>query len=89
ERSWSIPTMDPYEEVAQQGQAAPLSPAYVPDPMELEHHIPVYVSEPDYPEYLAPLEDDIPVEDQPLPADASSAALSSGYVADSDLEEDL
>ncbi|GJX47751.1 hypothetical protein Tco_0272941 [Tanacetum coccineum] len=27
--------MDPYEEVAQQGQAPPLSPAYVPDPWEL------------------------------------------------------
>ncbi|GJY85150.1 hypothetical protein Tco_0499176 [Tanacetum coccineum] len=80
--------MDPYEEVAQQGQAAPLSPAYVPNPMELEHHIVVYVSEPEYPEYLALSDDDIPVEDQPLPADASPAALSPGYVADSDLEED-
>ncbi|GJV03079.1 putative reverse transcriptase domain-containing protein [Tanacetum coccineum] len=30
--------MDPYEEVAQQGQAHPLSPAYVPDPMELDEH---------------------------------------------------
>ncbi|GJS17480.1 putative reverse transcriptase domain-containing protein [Tanacetum coccineum] len=28
--------MDPYEEVAQQGQASPLLPAYVPDPMELD-----------------------------------------------------
>ncbi|GKC24395.1 putative reverse transcriptase domain-containing protein, partial [Tanacetum coccineum] len=34
--------MEPYEEVAQQRQAAPLSPAYVPDPMELEHHILVH-----------------------------------------------
>nr|GFD39196.1 hypothetical protein [Tanacetum cinerariifolium] len=41
--SWGIPLMnagelsemDPYEEVAQQGQVHPLSPAYVPDPMEL------------------------------------------------------
>ncbi|GKA71577.1 hypothetical protein Tco_0777716 [Tanacetum coccineum] len=32
--------MDPYEEVAQQGQAHPLSPAYVPDPMELDEHVP-------------------------------------------------
>ncbi|GKC81558.1 hypothetical protein Tco_1137275, partial [Tanacetum coccineum] len=31
--------MDPYEEVAQQGHAHPLSPAYVPDPMELDEHI--------------------------------------------------
>nr|GEV65500.1 reverse transcriptase domain-containing protein [Tanacetum cinerariifolium] len=31
--------MDPYEEVAQQEQAHPLSPAYVPDPMELDEHV--------------------------------------------------
>nr|GEX39932.1 reverse transcriptase domain-containing protein [Tanacetum cinerariifolium] len=31
----------------------------------------------------------VPIEDQPLPADGSPTALSSGYVADSDLEEDL
>ncbi|GKF00502.1 hypothetical protein Tco_0023852, partial [Tanacetum coccineum] len=31
--------MDPYEEVTQQGQAYPLSPAYVPDPMELDEHV--------------------------------------------------
>ncbi|GKA51152.1 hypothetical protein Tco_0744348 [Tanacetum coccineum] len=68
-------------------QALP-SPEYVPDPMELEDHVPVYVSEPDYPEYLAPSEDDIPVKDQPLPADASPVALSPGYIADSDPEED-
>ncbi|GKA07378.1 putative reverse transcriptase domain-containing protein [Tanacetum coccineum] len=35
-----LPEMDPYEEVAQQGQAPPLSPAYVPDPMELDEHVP-------------------------------------------------
>ncbi|GKC61388.1 hypothetical protein Tco_1088986 [Tanacetum coccineum] len=29
-----------------------------------------------------------PMEDQPLPADASSTALSPGYIADSDPEED-
>nr|GEV60389.1 putative reverse transcriptase domain-containing protein [Tanacetum cinerariifolium] len=34
--------MDPYEEVSQQGQAPALSPAYVPDPMELDEHIPTY-----------------------------------------------
>ncbi|GKE35045.1 hypothetical protein Tco_1454367 [Tanacetum coccineum] len=33
-----LPEMDPYEEVAQQGQAPPLSPTYVPDPMELDEH---------------------------------------------------
>ncbi|GKE91281.1 hypothetical protein Tco_1572376, partial [Tanacetum coccineum] len=75
--SWGIPLvnvgeilkMDPYEEVAQQGQAHPLSPAYVPDPMELDEHVPVYVSEPEHPEYHAPLDDDIQVEDQPYADD--------------------
>nr|GEX28013.1 hypothetical protein [Tanacetum cinerariifolium] len=33
-----VSEMDPYEEVAQQGQAAPPSSAYVPDLMELKHH---------------------------------------------------
>nr|GEU96381.1 hypothetical protein [Tanacetum cinerariifolium] len=41
-----VPEMDPYEEVSQQGHASPLSLAYVPDPMKLEHHVPVYVPEP-------------------------------------------
>ncbi|GKG54237.1 hypothetical protein Tco_0557760, partial [Tanacetum coccineum] len=31
--------------------------------------------------------DDIPMEDQPLPADALPIALSPGYITDSDLEE--
>ncbi|GKD89124.1 hypothetical protein Tco_1364631, partial [Tanacetum coccineum] len=31
-----LPKIDPYEEVSQQGQAPPLSPAYVLDPMELD-----------------------------------------------------
>ncbi|GKE57232.1 hypothetical protein Tco_1496417, partial [Tanacetum coccineum] len=33
-----IPDMDPYEEVTQQGQSHPLSPTYVPDPIELDEH---------------------------------------------------
>ncbi|GJV62054.1 hypothetical protein Tco_1468154 [Tanacetum coccineum] len=41
-----VPEMDPYEEVSQQGHVAPLSPAYVPSPMELEHHVPMYIPEP-------------------------------------------
>ncbi|GJV94539.1 hypothetical protein Tco_1546116 [Tanacetum coccineum] len=55
--SWGIPLVnagelskiDPYEEVAQQGQAHPLSPAYVPDPMELDEHVPVpgYIADSD------------------------------------------
>ncbi|GJU00987.1 putative reverse transcriptase domain-containing protein [Tanacetum coccineum] len=81
--------MDPYEEVAQQGHAHPLSPAYVPDPMELDEYIPVYVSEPEHPEYHAPSDDDIQVEDQPYADDASPTAESPGYIADSDsMEED-
>ncbi|GJV22191.1 putative reverse transcriptase domain-containing protein [Tanacetum coccineum] len=60
-----LPEMDPYEEVAQQGQAHPLSHAYVPDPMELDEHVPVYVPEPKHPEYHTPSDDDIQVKDQP------------------------
>ncbi|GJZ79496.1 hypothetical protein Tco_0644333, partial [Tanacetum coccineum] len=63
--------MDPYEEVAQQGHAPPLSPAYVPDPMELDEHVPIYVPEPKHPEYHVPSYDDIQVEDQPYADDAS------------------
>nr|GEV13333.1 hypothetical protein [Tanacetum cinerariifolium] len=65
--SWGIPLMnadeileiDPYKEVSQQGQVPPLSPAYVPDPIELDEHVPVYVLEPEQPEYHAPSDDDI------------------------------
>ncbi|GKD06356.1 hypothetical protein Tco_1181330, partial [Tanacetum coccineum] len=84
-----IPEIDPYEEVAQQGQAHPLSPAYVPDPIELDEQLPVYVSEPEHPEYHAPSDDDIQVEDQPYADDASPTAGSPGYIANSDsMEED-
>nr|GEV49586.1 putative reverse transcriptase domain-containing protein [Tanacetum cinerariifolium]GEX54956.1 putative reverse transcriptase domain-containing protein [Tanacetum cinerariifolium] len=69
--SWGIPLinadefleMDPYKEVAQQGQIHPLSPAYVPNPIELDEHMPVHVLEPEHPEYHAPSDDDIQVED--------------------------
>nr|GFC19752.1 hypothetical protein [Tanacetum cinerariifolium] len=47
-----------------------------------------YVPEPEYPEYLAPSDDEEPLEDQPLPADASPTAASPGYMTDSDPEED-
>nr|GFC79896.1 hypothetical protein [Tanacetum cinerariifolium] len=72
----------------------PLSPAYVPDPMKLDEHVPVYVLEPKHPKYHAPSDDDIQVEDQPHADDASSTAKLLGYVADSDLmgeddDEDL
>ncbi|GJZ85220.1 hypothetical protein Tco_0650559 [Tanacetum coccineum] len=95
--SWGIPLvnvdelleMDPYEEMAQQGQAHPLSPAYVPDLMELDEHVPVYVPEPEHLEYQESSDDDIEVEDQPYAEDASPTAESPGYIADSDsMEED-
>nr|GEX04326.1 putative reverse transcriptase domain-containing protein [Tanacetum cinerariifolium] len=47
-------------------EQAPPSPAYVPDPMELEHHVPVYVPKPVYLEYLSQYDDEIPMEDQTL-----------------------
>ncbi|GKF90147.1 hypothetical protein Tco_0264110, partial [Tanacetum coccineum] len=60
-----LPEMDPYEEVAQQGQAPPLSPAYVPDPMELDEHVPPYADDAsptaESPGYIAdsdPIEED-------------------------------
>nr|GEX84998.1 putative reverse transcriptase domain-containing protein [Tanacetum cinerariifolium] len=68
---------------------APPSPDYVPG---LEHPpLPVeipYVPEPEYPEYLVPSDDEAPLEDQPLPADASPTIASPGYVADFDPDKD-
>ncbi|GKD27334.1 hypothetical protein Tco_1233548, partial [Tanacetum coccineum] len=78
---------------------APPSPTYVPGP---EHppspdyvpgreHPPVevpYVPEPEYPRYLMSVDAEAPLEDQPLPVDASPTALSPGYMADSDPNED-
>nr|GEU64165.1 reverse transcriptase domain-containing protein [Tanacetum cinerariifolium] len=55
--------MDPYEEITQQVQVHPLTPAYVLDPMELDEHVPVHVPEPEHPEYHAPSDDDIQGED--------------------------
>ncbi|GJS90324.1 hypothetical protein Tco_0772960 [Tanacetum coccineum] len=77
-----IPNVDPYEEVAQHGQAHPLSPAYVPDPMELDEHVPLYV--PEHPEHHDLSEEDMPVEDQPAAEDAELH----GFLADSDSMED-
>ncbi|GKD23549.1 hypothetical protein Tco_1225252 [Tanacetum coccineum] len=73
---WGFHLMDPCEfEAPRSPEQAPSSPDYVPGP--------------EYPEYVAPSDDEIPVEDQPLPGDASPTALSPGYIVDSDpLEED-
>ncbi|GJR77964.1 putative reverse transcriptase domain-containing protein [Tanacetum coccineum] len=76
-----IPNMDPYEEVAQHGQAHPLSPAYVPDPMELDEHVPLYV--PEHPEHHDSSEEDMPVEDQPAAEDADSDSMEDDTDADS------
>ncbi|GJV00695.1 hypothetical protein Tco_1329965 [Tanacetum coccineum] len=71
------------------GPEHPPSPDYVPGP---EHSpLPVevpYVPEAEYPEYLVPSDDEAPLEDQPLPANASPTALSPGYVTDSDPDKD-
>ncbi|GJY78746.1 hypothetical protein Tco_0484547 [Tanacetum coccineum] len=77
-----ILNVDPYEEVAQHGQAHPLSPAHVPDPIELDEHVPLYV--PEHPEHHDSSEEDMPVEDQPNAEDADSR----GFLADSDSMED-
>ncbi|GJS94817.1 hypothetical protein Tco_0801785 [Tanacetum coccineum] len=71
------------------GPEHPPSPDYVPGPEHPPSPVEIpYIPEPEYPEYLVPSKDEAPMEDQPLPADASPAALSPGYVPDSDLEED-
>ncbi|GJY45390.1 hypothetical protein Tco_0434453 [Tanacetum coccineum] len=68
------------------GPEPPPSPDYLPGP---EHPpSPVYVPEPEYLEYLVPSDAKAPVEDHPLPDDASPTALSPGYIADSDPKED-
>ncbi|GKF41230.1 hypothetical protein Tco_0124572, partial [Tanacetum coccineum] len=85
--SWGIPLvnvgelseMDPYEEVVQQGQAPPLSPAYVPDPIKLDEHVPPYV------------DDASPIAESPghIPDSESMEEDSIDYPDDDeDLEED-
>nr|GEV14392.1 reverse transcriptase domain-containing protein [Tanacetum cinerariifolium] len=91
ERLWDILDVDLCEEAtlhAIEQVAPPLSPAYLPDPIELDEHVPVYVPKPEYLEYLKPPANDIFVEDQPHTNDDVPTALSLGYIADSDLEED-
>ncbi|GJX11694.1 putative reverse transcriptase domain-containing protein [Tanacetum coccineum] len=77
------------EEISDGDHEHPPSPDYVPGP---EHPpSPVYfpyVPELEYPEYLAPSDDEVPIEDQPLPDNASPVALSLDYVPYSDPEED-
>nr|GEU60986.1 putative reverse transcriptase domain-containing protein [Tanacetum cinerariifolium] len=72
------------------GPEHPPSPDYVPGPEHPPSHIEIpYVPESKYPEYLELSDDEAPLEDQPLPADASPIAASPDYVVDSDPKEDL
>nr|GEU99364.1 hypothetical protein [Tanacetum cinerariifolium] len=60
--------MDPYEEVARQGQVPPLSPAYVPDPMEsMEEDSIDYPDEPEDDD--EDLEEDLEEDHTDYPAD--------------------
>ncbi|GJT89258.1 hypothetical protein Tco_1070975 [Tanacetum coccineum] len=72
------------------GLEHPPSLDYLPDPEEPEQEplILDYVPKSEYPEYLVPSDVEVPIEDQPLPVNASPVALSSDYVANSDLKED-
>nr|GFA08772.1 hypothetical protein [Tanacetum cinerariifolium] len=69
----SILSEDPYEEAAQQLlEQALCSLEYVPDPIELEEHVPAHISE--HPEDLVPAEDEAPIEAY-IPEVASAPTL--------------
>ncbi|GKB62521.1 hypothetical protein Tco_0918707 [Tanacetum coccineum] len=72
-------------------KAAPASLDYLPGPKEPGQAplLPDYVPRLEYPEYLAPSNEEVPIEDQPYAVADSPIALSLGYVADSDPEEDF
>ncbi|GKA59248.1 hypothetical protein Tco_0758561 [Tanacetum coccineum] len=71
------------------GPKHPPSPDYVPGPEHPPSPVEVpYVPEPEYPEYLVPSDDEAPLEDQPLPIDATPTTLSLGYVTDFDPDKD-
>ncbi|GJS60864.1 hypothetical protein Tco_0655648 [Tanacetum coccineum] len=69
----------------------PPSLDYMSGPEEPEQALlsPDYVPGPEYPEYLALFDEEVPVEDQPYAIVDSPITLSPGYIANSDLEEDL
>ncbi|GJY19775.1 hypothetical protein Tco_0391266 [Tanacetum coccineum] len=71
-------------------ETTPTSPDYVPGPEEPEQAplSPDYVPGPKYPEYLALSDEEVLVEDQPYATADSPVALSPGYVAKSNPEED-
>nr|GEU99340.1 hypothetical protein [Tanacetum cinerariifolium] len=71
------------------GPEHPPSPDYVPGPEHLPSPVEIpYVPKPEYPEYLAPYNDKAPLEDQPLPANASPIAASPDYVTDWDGDDE-
>nr|GEY39201.1 hypothetical protein [Tanacetum cinerariifolium] len=71
------------------GLEHPPSPDYVPRPEHPPSPVEIpYVPEPEYPEYLEPSDDEAPLEDQPLPIDASPIAASPDYEANFDPKED-
>nr|GEW48685.1 reverse transcriptase domain-containing protein [Tanacetum cinerariifolium] len=72
------------EESAKAGSLRVILYGYAGLPMQ---QIP-YVPESEYPKYLVPSNAEEPLEDQPLPADASPTAASPGYVADYDSDKD-
>ncbi|GKG17085.1 hypothetical protein Tco_0362042, partial [Tanacetum coccineum] len=56
---------------------------------ELDKHVPVYILEPEHPEYHVLIDDDIQVKDQPYVNDDSPTAESPRHIADSkSMEED-
>nr|GEY69710.1 Gag-Pol polyprotein [Tanacetum cinerariifolium] len=62
------------------GPKHPPSPDYVPDPEHPPSPIEIpYMPEPEYPEYLAPSDDEAPLEDQSLPVDALPIIASLDY----------
>nr|GEU40570.1 putative reverse transcriptase domain-containing protein [Tanacetum cinerariifolium] len=71
-------------------QEAPPLPDYVPGPEEPEQssHLPDFVLEHVYSEFMPPEDEVFPAEEQPLPAAVSPTTDSPGYIADSDPEED-
>nr|GEV54920.1 putative reverse transcriptase domain-containing protein [Tanacetum cinerariifolium] len=83
------PVAPPYPDYVP-GPDHPPSLDYVPSPKNPPSSVEIpHVPEPEYPEYLVPSDAEAPLEDQPLPVDASPSAASPGYVADSNPDEDL
>nr|GEX50185.1 hypothetical protein [Tanacetum cinerariifolium] len=63
---------------------APPSPKYIPGPEAPPS--PDYIPGPEYPEYLLPVDDVLPAEEQPLAAAVSPTTESPGYIIESEPE---